>query len=194
LDTNYAKVFSCLCQNQPNLKVLRFVGVAVEEEQWPRGLGSLLSLTHLHTLHVDFALLMAPDDEPDHRDHSNLLPSSLKHICVTNVTVKMLQKEWDFMDEVEEGILDPDASEYEAAKRGKDFIMNPTPTFALQSFTMNLDDQYEDIMRYPIASDDVLEHLRAAVMHAQLRGVVYQVYAKSHGTETKRLLVEAPPL
>jgi hypothetical protein len=41
------------------------------------------------------------------------------------------------------GFLDSDTTEYEAVKRGKDFIMNPTPTFALQSFTMNLDDQYE---------------------------------------------------
>jgi hypothetical protein len=86
---------------------------------------------------------MAPDDEPDHHDHSSLLPSSLKHICITNDTIKMLQKEWDFMEEVDEGFLDSDTTEYEAVKRGKDFIMNPTPTFALQSFTMNLDDQYE---------------------------------------------------
>jgi hypothetical protein len=46
LDTNHAKVCSCLCKNQTNLKVLRFVGVAMKEEQWPRGLGSLQSLAH----------------------------------------------------------------------------------------------------------------------------------------------------
>jgi hypothetical protein len=103
-DYEYANLSSILSEHQPNLGVLHVVGVEDYTEDWPHGLESLQSLAHLYTLHVDFALLMAPKEEPDDYDHSNFLPSSLKHIEITNVKIKILQERLDWLEAYDEGL------------------------------------------------------------------------------------------
>jgi hypothetical protein len=196
IDYEYANLSSILSGHQPALEVLRIVNVEDDTERWPYGLESLQSLDRLHTLHIDLTLLMSPDREPKDHDHSNFLPSSLKHIEITNVTLKNLQERLGWLEAVDEGVTEPlDQSDYEHLKRSRNLIMRPTPWFALESFTLNLDQTQREILGLDDQEEilETLELLKTAAGNAQYRGVGYQVYCRSSkGKGGKKLLVEAP--
>jgi hypothetical protein len=176
----------------PCLKTLRCVGARIETSvllNWI--LDSLNALQQLHTLHIDYNLLLLCLCEIARGDRVPFLPSSIMNIEVTDVRTSSLE----CLRSADEG--KPLYSPWPYPLSIWQFLVEPTPVFALESFALIITPTFDPSRPgVPVSlehlSQPTISRLKAAALAASHRGIRYRVFGDSADRiDRRQLLIEA---